>query len=116
MICRVFCISFFLFFAIVESHAQTETIYSFIPKDYDTIQIAKGDLNRDGIDDIVLALFSKEEKQDSIYSDSIPPRLLIILFKKGTGYVQVAKSSSALLCKYCGGIFGDPFNGILIEK
>src|SRR4051812_48533143 len=100
--------------------AQTANISSFIPKGYDTLfgGFANGDLNTDGTDDVVLALYNATEKEDmdSLNVDSIAPRLLVILLGTTNGYIQSETSSAALLCRGCGGIFGDPFNGISIEK
>ncbi|HVE61571.1 MAG TPA: hypothetical protein VNA26_07115 [Chitinophagaceae bacterium] len=98
--------------------AQNKNIYSFIPENYDTLSLTKGDLNKDGFADAVLAVFHKMEKDDleNMNVDSVPPRLLIVLFGSKSGYAEAAKSANALLCKYCGGVFGDPFNGISIEK
>jgi len=95
---------------------------SFIPNDYDTLYdgVARGDLNKDGIEDIVIVIGSKWE-QDENWSEkasdsNVAPRLLIILFGTDSGYVQIAKNDKAILCKDCGGIFGDPFAGIEINK
>jgi len=95
---------------------------SFIPNDYDTLDdgVARGDLNKDGIEDIVIVIGSKWE-QDENWSEkasdsNVAPRLLIILFGTDSGYVQIAKNDKAILCKDCGGIFGDPFAGIEINK
>ena len=95
---------------------------SFIPNDYDTLDdgVARGDLNKDGIEDIVIVVGSKWE-QDENWSEkasdsNVAPRLLIILFGTDSGYVQIAKNDKAILCKDCGGIFGDPFAGIEINK
>ena len=95
---------------------------SFIPNDYDTLDdgVARGDLNKDGIEDIVIVVGSKWE-QDENWSEkasdsNVVPRLLIILFGTDSGYVQIAKNDKAILCKDCGGIFGDPFAGIEINK
>jgi len=95
---------------------------SFIPNDYDTLDdgVARGDLNKDGIEDIVIVVGSKWE-QDENWSEkasdsNVAPRLLIILFGTDSGYVQIAKKDKAILCKDCGGIFGDPFAGIEINK
>jgi hypothetical protein len=88
-----------------------------MPKGYDTLGIARGDLNRDGIEDVVLVLYGEAEKEntDSL-KDSLPPRLMLILLGDGAGYQQVAKSSTAIMCKDCGGVFGDPFQGIDIKN
>jgi hypothetical protein len=95
---------------------------SFIPNDYDTLDdgVARGDLNKDGKEDIVIVVGSKWE-QDENWSEkasdsNVAPRLLIILFRTDSGYVQIAKNDKAILCKDCGGIFGDPFAGIEINK
>lgn len=112
-----------LFFASVfsfVSYSQNQPLSSFIPKDYDTLYegVAKGDLNKDGIEDVVLALYHKMEDQpmENIDIDSIPSRKLVVLFGTKTGLVKAMESSSALLCRHCGGVFGDPFAGIEMIK
>ncbi|MEO8406700.1 MAG: hypothetical protein ABI480_18955 [Chitinophagaceae bacterium] len=95
------------------------TINAFIPKGYDTLSTTTGDLNKDGLSDAVLALASAKETnfdpaKDDI--DSMPPRLLLILFNTGKGYMLAGKSAGALLCKECGGVFGDPFSSLVIDK
>ena len=117
---RSFSILLFILLFSFVSYSQDKSFVDFIPKDYDTLDggVAKGDLNKDGIDDVVLALYHKMENEDvtNIDTDSIPSRKLIILFGSKTGYVLVAETSSALLCKHCGGINFDPFTGIEIRK
>lgn len=89
----------------------------FIPKGYDTLGTAKGDLNKDGLEDIAMVLASKKEGADNaVDPDSLPSRLLIVLLKKDNKYELAGKSDSAILCKGCGGIFGDPFEGVSIER
>jgi hypothetical protein len=95
------------------------TIQSFIPKGYDTLATAKGDLNNDKVDDHVLVL--KSQNEDSLVEagvdmDSFPPRVLIVLFKTGAGFSRAGRSDSAVLCRSCGGVFGDPFAEIIIQK
>ena len=80
---------------------------------------AMGDLNKDKIEDAILVLQHKEENADDLESkdvDSIPSRLLVVLFGKGNAYELAATSDSAVLCKHCGGMMGDPFQGVSIEK
>ena len=95
-----------------------KNIQSFIPEGYDTLMVTKGDLNNDNEKDIVLVLFNEIEKKDlqNTNVDSIPGRLFIILFKKNNDYHLAAASSSIILCKYCGGVMGDPFQEVTIDK
>ena len=117
---RSFSILLFVLLFSFISHSQNKSFFSFIPKDYDTLLygVAKGDLNKDGFEDVVLALYHKMETRpvDSVDIDSIPSRILMILFRSKDGYRKIDESSTALLCKYCGGVFGDPFAGIEIKK
>jgi hypothetical protein len=95
-----------------------KSIVAFIPKDYDTLEVVKGDLNKDNIADVAMVLKSKEEDKDDANKsgDELPPRLLLVLLKQADGYKLAAKSDSAILCGDCGGVFGDPFAGITIVK
>jgi hypothetical protein len=95
--------------------------YSFIPKNYDTLYqgVAKGDLNKDGIQDAALALYPSWENDsdwiDKAGNDSLPQRMMIILFGSGDGYREVIRSFNSIMCKDCGGAMGDPFAGISIK-
>src|ERR1700694_1121013 len=98
--------------------AQKNELAAFIPAGYDTLPsgVARGDLNKDGIGDIVLALYHRSEQaadpKSDTDGDSLPPRLLVILLGTGKGYRKAVVSAHAILCKDCGGVFGDPFVGI----
>jgi hypothetical protein len=94
-----------------------KTITDFIPAEYDTLVTASGDLNKDKSSDYAIVLKSKKEEtfDPSINdSDSLPSRLLIILFKSDKGYRLAGKTDKLIMCSQCGGIFGDPFEGIEI--
>ena len=110
---------FVLLFSFV-SHSQKRSLGSFIPKHYDTLNegVARGDLNKDGIEDVVLALYHKMEKEEmkDIDVDSVPFRKLMVLFGTKDGFSKTVESSTTILCRFCGGVFGDPFAGIEIQK
>jgi hypothetical protein len=91
------------------------SVKKFIPKGYDTLDggYVKGDLNKDGKEDFVLALRSLEEEKNSFYEGE---RLMIVLLQTPNGLKQVGNAKDVLMCKGCGGIFGDPWSGIQIEK
>jgi hypothetical protein len=90
----------------------------FIPKGFDTLQygFVKGDLNKDGREDVAMALFNKEAEEKHGEYDGGPARLLLILFNNGNGYSLTERSSNAILCYNCGGAFGDPFAGVWIKN
>ncbi len=92
-----------------------KTITSFIPSGYDTIATAKGDLNKDGRDDIVMVLYDKRDDTVSIGAEGYS-RLLIVLFKTDEGWSVAIKSANIIMCKTCGGVYGDPFNQIDIKN
>jgi hypothetical protein len=90
---------------------------AFIPAGYDTLAIARGDLNYDQQEDLALVLKSKKEDDKDADPNIEPPgRLLVLLFKTGEGYKAALKLDSVILCQQCGGIMGDPFADISIRK
>jgi hypothetical protein len=99
--------------------ANGKSVTEFIPAGYDTIMTATGDLNKDKTADYVMALRSLQEdtfdpSKDNV--DSMPARLLIVLLKTNTGYSLAATNDRLIMCKECGGVFGDPFAGISIAN
>src|SRR5947208_11289032 len=102
---RKLIISLFSLLLTLSLWAQKD-LSSFIPKNYDTLYggFAKGDLNKDGIEDIALVLYNKIERvpakdlEDSVYVniDSLYPRLLVILFGTKSGYVEKTRSANAI--------------------
>jgi hypothetical protein len=92
----------------------------FIPKGYDTLWVANGDMNKDGISDRAMVLKDVREDTAAMGSDiNGANRLLVVLFKTSTGWELAAESADIIMCKACGGVFGDPFalmgitNGVL---
>jgi hypothetical protein len=101
--------------------AQSKDFIHFIPRGYDTLDegVVRGDLNKDGIEDLALVLFHSLEITAEKLSDSIvdiPERILLVLFGSENGYKLAARTDSLILCKDCGGAMGDPFAGIEIKK
>lgn len=93
------------------------SIAALIPSGYDTLQTSTGDLNKDNVDDLVLVLRPiAEDTVEPGLDDSLPARLVSIYFKKGEQYELAGRSDGAILCKTCGGVFGDPFALIAIKK
>ena len=89
-----------------------QTIKSFIPKGYTLLDSASGDLNKDGIKDLVLILRNNLEETKP---DTTRP-LLILHGSKTKGYTLVAKNEHVVLCKNCGGVFGDPYERVVVKN
>lgn len=96
------------------SMGRTEA--AFIPAGYEVLDEGRvvGDLNQDGRPDIALALRATAETASD--GEEYPERLLVLLFATPAGYRLAAQSNKIVLCKECGGIYGDPFAGLTIFK
>ena len=91
-------------------HAQD--LKSFIPNGYTLLDSVSGDLNKDGIKDLVLILKNDTEIE---LSDTTRP-LLILHGNKNKSYTLVARNDHVVLCQACGGVFGDPYNNVVAKN
>jgi len=98
--------------------ATGSTVAYFIPPRYGELADSRavGDLNHDGRPDLALVLRPLVEDTTAYPDEALPARLLLVLFGTPTGYVLAAQTGRAVLCKGCGGMYGDPFAGLTIEK
>ena len=92
--------------------AQTNTLNSFVAKDFTILDSASGDLNKDGFRDVVLILKNSFEENNG---DTTRP-LLILHGNKTKTYTLAAKNEHAVLCQGCGGVFGDPYENVVIKN
>lgn len=95
----------------VVAHAQYGPVASFIPAGYSILDSAAGDINLDGNADAVIILRSNDE---SLHTDATRP-LLVLTSNASGAYRLYARNDSVLMCKGCGGVFGDPYAGITIK-
>jgi len=96
----------------LNSQAQPQTLQSFIPADYSILDSASGDINKDGKKDILVILKSNQEENAG---DTVRP-LLVLLGSGKELYELAARSDSVVLCKACGGVFGDPYAGMTVKN
>lgn len=90
---------------------------SFIPEGYEALSITSGDLNLDSFTDIVLIVKKTNEKETSDVIENPTKRPLLILLGEGKNkYKLAARNDNVVLCIDCGGIFGDPFEGVSIKN
>jgi len=75
-----------------------------------------GDLNRDEHPDWLLATYDGAEDDGAAEEELAPRRLSIIINNGDDTYSLAASTEGAILCKHCGGMMGDPFTGLVINK
>lgn len=91
-----------------------ETVKPFVEKDTKAIAVETADLNGDGTKDFVLVL-EKANPEKGEYDLPINQRPLLILTSDKEGKLTLAKrNEKVVMCSQCGGIFGDPFEGVSV--
>ena len=104
--------------------AQGDKLSNLIPKNWKVIDSAKGDLNLDNEQDIVLILeHNTAIEEDRAYgnyeieliTETQKPRILAIYFKAKNGFKLAAQNNDFVLRSEEGGTMGDPFKGLRIE-
>lgn len=93
--------------------ALPASISKFIPDGFAALDTASGDLNMDGISDMILVLKPLGEDTTEEYKN----RPVMILTGSESGQYTLAKRNDNIAyCYRCGGIWGDPFIGITIKN
>ena len=82
-----------------------EAAVKLLPDNGDILMSVNADLNGDGKDDYLVA-----------YEYLNAERELIVITAVDKGYAVAARSKRVILCKECGGIYGDPFVRIWADK
>lgn len=106
----------FLLFHYLFAAAQTPDVPAeargFIEKGYEVLDYVTGDLNSDKKKDAILILRTPGE--DTIMDD-YEARPFLLLIRQADGKLQkILQNDSVILCRQCGGVFGDPYAGIKI--
>jgi hypothetical protein len=97
---------------------STKNYELLIPDGFLVVEKTEGDINNDGILDVVLALKSLQEKEEELLGDEAPERMVRLLVKDSKGFYAIAaESTRVLLKKNEGGAgFDDPFQGIEVSQ
>lgn len=101
----------FLFLIFFSFSAQAQKVP--IPLHYSIVDTVSGDLDKDGIPELVVVYNTQEINED--YDDGVP-RALIIYKKQNNQWTVWKKSSQALMDSRDGGMMGDPFGSIEIKN
>jgi hypothetical protein len=108
----IFILMSFCWFVASAQSPDPQLFQNFIPANYSLLDSASGDWNKDGYKDLVLILKNDAEEQNP---DTTRPLLLLAGTADG-GYTLLARNDSVVLCKGCGGVFGDPYTGVVIKN
>lgn len=84
---------------------------TFIPKGYAILDTAFGDFNADTFTDAIVIL--KDPKEEDSYDLKRP--LLILIGQSGGGFTLKGRNDQVVLCKTCGGVWGNPFEGVKVK-
>jgi hypothetical protein len=72
-----------------------------------------GDLNNDKKMDAILV--TRRPGEDTVMEEELKRPLLLLIRQADGKLKQVSRNDSAILCYHCGGVFGDPYEGIEIK-
>jgi hypothetical protein len=87
----------------------------FVLEGHRVLDYAAGDLDGDGRPDAVLVLEAPGEASGE--DEGGPPRPMLLLVRRADGRLEVAKRNDrVVLCGRCGGMMGDPYQGVRIER
>ncbi len=92
-----------------------KTTSSFFPENYFILDSAVDSSNSFGEHWIAFVLAPEIEKAE-LNEDELPNRLLLIIKKTNDTFQLVDSSSQIILCKNCGGVFGDPYNEMQLSN
>ncbi|WOO37317.1 hypothetical protein R2R35_02150 [Anaerocolumna sp. AGMB13020] len=100
----------------IQIQASGNNLDDFIPKDWKLISKVKGDLNKDKLKDIAAVIEYTGNETDDEEDRGKPRVLFIILQKKDGSYKLAVQSANLIMREGEGGVFGDPFDGMVYNK
>jgi len=103
-----------IYFALLisfSSFAQHPLFNFEVPAHFTLLDTASCDLNKDGFGDYIVILKNDFE---NLHPDTARP-LLILFGDRENKLTLVGRNDNVVLCKNCGGIMGDPYQGIIIR-
>lgn len=119
---RILAILICLYVAPLCASAQEEElkvpaeVAPFVEAGTKAIAVEGGDLNGDGRQDFILVLERENPAKDE-NDFPVNQRPLLLLLRGADGKLSVAKRNERIImCSQCGGIFGDPFEGVTVGR
>lgn len=84
-----------------------------IPAGFAAMDTVSGDLNKDKYRDMIMIL--KQTDEDTIYSRYTKRPLLLFTGQPDGSLQLTAQNDSVVYCIGCGGVMGDPYQGVVIK-
>lgn len=106
------CYFLLICFVGLATQSQSQSLSSFIPKNYAILDTSFGDFNMDGKLDALIVL---KVKGESDTSNADRPLLILEGIDKDK-YKLAGRNDHIVFCASCGGAMGDPYEGVSIEK
>lgn len=94
---------------------SAQQLAPFIPAGYKLLDATSGDLNLDALPDKVLVL-QRIDTDTTMAGDTLNRPLLLLIGEPNRRYRLAARNDRAVMCSSCGGMMGDPYQGITIKK
>lgn len=93
-------------------------IETFVPKGWHILEKVEGDLNKDNLPDIAAVIEADKPVKNLKETDNDQqPRILFATFKQTDGSYKLSiQSNESILLSNEGGVFGDPWAGLVIER
>lgn len=92
-----------------------DEVKPFIDEGTIPIALETGDLNSDGRQDFIL-VSSAVVPENASYEEGAGGRSVLLLVRDVGGNLDLAaRNDRVVLCRNCGGVFGDPFSGVTIR-
>jgi hypothetical protein len=108
---KLYCLSAFFFIGLA-SCLDGQSLGSYVLKNYSILDTVSGDLNRDEYPDVILLLKSNMEAD----YPAVSRPLIILEGISSRQYKLAARNDNLVLCAECGGMLGDPYQAVTIEK
>lgn len=94
--------------------AASNALEDFIPKNYFLLESVKSAMNNQNQQHVALICAPNNEKNPEEFSQT--NRRIIMLLQSGDSFTELSSNDNLILCKSCGGVFGDPYNGVELKN
>jgi hypothetical protein len=89
-------------------------LQKYVPAGFSAMDTVYGDLNRDSYRDLVMVL--RQNDEDTITMQSTKRPLLLFTGEADGTLKFAARNDNVVYCISCGGVMGDPYQGITIKN